>query len=81
MVFAFAKRMLTEADPRSLGKFACNFGVKGMRSVELYKRRLQARRIFPAVPVHLGHLRLPVALPGLLGGCRRALEEASRSTR
>ena len=72
MLFSLTKRMLTETDPRSSAKFAYNFGVKGVRSVELHKRRLQARRVLPAVPVHLGDLELPAALPGLLGGCRRA---------
>ena len=31
MVFALARRMLTEPDPRALGKLAWNFGVKGIR--------------------------------------------------
>ena len=47
MMLAFARRMLTETDPRLLGKFAYNFGVKGIRSVELYKRRLKRGEYFP----------------------------------
>jgi MoaA/NifB/PqqE/SkfB family radical SAM enzyme len=47
MVFSFAKRMLTEPDPRLLGKFAYNFGFKGMLSVEKYKRRLKKGEHFP----------------------------------
>jgi MoaA/NifB/PqqE/SkfB family radical SAM enzyme len=47
MVYSFAKRMLTEPDPRLLGKFAWNFGVKGVLSVEKYKRRLKRGEHFP----------------------------------
>lgn len=48
MVMAqFAKRMLTEADPKVLFKFGYNFGVKGVRSVELYKQRLKRGEHFP----------------------------------
>ncbi|MFN3325306.1 MAG: radical SAM/SPASM domain-containing protein [Bryobacteraceae bacterium] len=47
MVFAFAKRMLTEPDPRLLAKFVYNFGIKGVRSVELFKRRLKKGEYFP----------------------------------
>ena len=47
MVFAFARRMLTEPDPRALGKLALNFGLKGMWSVEKYKRRLKRGEYFP----------------------------------
>ena len=39
--------MLTEVDPRLLGKIAWNFGVKGVRSVELYKQRLKRGEHFP----------------------------------
>jgi MoaA/NifB/PqqE/SkfB family radical SAM enzyme len=39
--------MMTEADPRVLGKFAYNFGFKGIRSVELYKKRLKKGIHFP----------------------------------
>ena len=64
-------RMLTGTDPRLLWKFAWNFGYKGMRSVQRFKKRLEARRVLPAVPVHLDHQQLQPALPGLLGGRRR----------
>ena len=47
MVLAFAKRMLTEPDPRALGKLALNFGLKGMWSVEKYKQRLKRGEYFP----------------------------------
>jgi MoaA/NifB/PqqE/SkfB family radical SAM enzyme len=47
MVFAMARRMLTEPAPRALGKLAWNFGVKGIRSVELYKKRLARGEYFP----------------------------------
>jgi MoaA/NifB/PqqE/SkfB family radical SAM enzyme len=47
MIFQFGKRMLTEVDPRLLGKIAWNFGVKGMLSVEKYKRRLKRGEHFP----------------------------------
>jgi len=47
MVLAFAKRMLTEPDPRLLAKLAYNFGVKGVRSVELFKKRLKRGEYFP----------------------------------
>jgi MoaA/NifB/PqqE/SkfB family radical SAM enzyme len=39
--------MLTEPDLRLLGKFAYNFGVKGVLSVEKYKRRLKRGEYFP----------------------------------
>jgi MoaA/NifB/PqqE/SkfB family radical SAM enzyme len=47
MIAQFGKRMLAEVDPRLLGKIAWNFGVKGVRSVELYKRRLRRGEHFP----------------------------------
>src|SRR2546427_10647255 len=47
MVLKFAQRFLTETDPRLLYKFAWNFGVKGIRSVELYKQRLKRGEHFP----------------------------------
>ena len=47
MLFAFAKRMLTEPDPRALRKLVINFGLKGMWSVEKYKRRLKRGEYFP----------------------------------
>jgi MoaA/NifB/PqqE/SkfB family radical SAM enzyme len=47
MLLKFARRMLTEPDKRALWKFAYNFGFKGMRSVQLYKRRLRRGEHFP----------------------------------
>ena len=47
MLLAFAKRMLTEPDPRALRKLAINFGLRGMWSVEKYKRRLKRGEYFP----------------------------------
>ena len=47
MVISLARRVLTEVDPKAIGKFAYNFGVKGIRSVELYKRRLRRGESFP----------------------------------
>jgi len=39
--------MMTQSQPRLLWKFAYNFGYKGMRSVQLYKRRLKQGVHFP----------------------------------
>ncbi len=47
MVFALARRVLTETDPKVVAKFVYNFGVKGVRSVELHKRRLRKGEVFP----------------------------------
>ncbi len=47
MLLQFTKRMLTEPDKRALWKFAYNFGYKGMRSVQRYKRRLKQGIHFP----------------------------------
>jgi MoaA/NifB/PqqE/SkfB family radical SAM enzyme len=47
MVFALARRVLTETDPKVVAKFVYNFGVKGVRSVELHKRRLRRGKVFP----------------------------------
>jgi MoaA/NifB/PqqE/SkfB family radical SAM enzyme len=47
MLFPLAKRVLTEADPRVVGKFVYNFGFKGIRSVERYKKRLRRGESFP----------------------------------
>jgi MoaA/NifB/PqqE/SkfB family radical SAM enzyme len=47
MLLPLARRVLTEADPKVLRKFVYNFGVKGIRSVELYKRRLRRGESFP----------------------------------
>jgi MoaA/NifB/PqqE/SkfB family radical SAM enzyme len=47
MLISLARRVLTEADPKVIGKFVYNFGYKGVRSVELYKRRLRRGESFP----------------------------------
>jgi MoaA/NifB/PqqE/SkfB family radical SAM enzyme len=47
MMIQFARRMLTETDLRLLSKFAINFGIKGIRSVEIYKKRLKRGEYFP----------------------------------
>src|SRR5687768_4467731 len=47
MIVQFGRRMLTEVDPRLLMKIGYNFGFKGVRSVELYKRRLKQGIHFP----------------------------------
>jgi len=39
--------MLTEPDPRVLRKFVWNFGVKGMRSVQTFKKRIKKGEYFP----------------------------------
>ncbi len=47
MLFALTRRVLTEADPKVVAKFVYNFGVKGIRSVELHKRRIRRGEYFP----------------------------------
>ena len=47
MLFALTKRVLTEAQPKVVAKFVYNFGVKGIRSVELHKRRRRRGENFP----------------------------------
>lgn len=47
MITRFALRALSEIDPRLLAKFAYTCGVKGIRSVELHKRRLRRGEYFP----------------------------------
>jgi len=47
MVVQFARRMLTEPDPRLLWKFSYNMGYKGMQSVERFKKRLKQGVHFP----------------------------------
>src|SRR5258706_1844819 len=44
---ALALRILRTTDPRLLGKFAWNFGLKGLLSVEKFKRRLRRGEYFP----------------------------------
>ncbi len=40
-------RTVRSADPKCIGKFLWNFGVKGMLSVERFKRRLKRGEYFP----------------------------------
>src|SRR5947207_3428328 len=47
MMVTFARRMLAETDLRLLSKFVVNFGIKGIRSVEIYKKRLARGEYFP----------------------------------
>jgi MoaA/NifB/PqqE/SkfB family radical SAM enzyme len=47
MILRFATRMMMEADPRLLAKFAYTCGIKGIRSVELHKQRLKRGEYFP----------------------------------
>src|SRR3954468_6253553 len=44
---ALALRILRTTDPRLLGKFMCNFGVKGLLSVERFKHRIKRGEYFP----------------------------------
>lgn len=47
MVLAMAHRMWRTTDARLLWKFAYNFGFKGMRSVQRFKKRLKKGQSFP----------------------------------
>ncbi len=47
MVFSLGLRMLRTVDTRLLLKFGWNFGYKGMRSVQRFKRRLKKGEVFP----------------------------------
>jgi hypothetical protein len=47
MYFRLAKRALLETDKRLLLKFLWLMGFKGMRSVQLHKRRLKRGEFFP----------------------------------
>src|SRR6267143_1986341 len=47
MIYQFTKRMLKETDKRLLWKLAFNFGYKGMRSVQKFKKRLKSGVHFP----------------------------------
>jgi MoaA/NifB/PqqE/SkfB family radical SAM enzyme len=46
-ILGLGRRMLTEADPRLLWKFSWNFGFKGMRSVQRFKKRVARGEYFP----------------------------------
>jgi MoaA/NifB/PqqE/SkfB family radical SAM enzyme len=47
MIFTYGRRMLTEVDPKCLFKIGYNFGYKGVRSVEKFKKRLKQGVHFP----------------------------------
>jgi MoaA/NifB/PqqE/SkfB family radical SAM enzyme len=47
MIVSFAKRMVMETDSRVLWTFTWNFGVKGVRSVQRFKKRLARGEHFP----------------------------------
>jgi MoaA/NifB/PqqE/SkfB family radical SAM enzyme len=47
MLLALTRRVLTETRPKVVAKFVYNFGVKGVRSVELHKRRRKRGENFP----------------------------------
>src|SRR5919107_1022491 len=47
MIFQLGKRMLRTTDKRLLWKFAYNFGYKGMRSVQRFKKRIKKGEYFP----------------------------------
>ena len=47
MIPALAMRMIRETDPRLLWKLSYNFGYKGMRSVQRFKKRLKRGEHFP----------------------------------
>jgi len=47
MILQLATRTLKTADKRCLWKFAWNFGVKGMLSVEKFKSRIKRGEYFP----------------------------------
>ena len=46
-MLALSTRMLRTTDKRLLWKFAYNFGFKGMRSVQKFKKRLKQGQVFP----------------------------------
>ncbi len=48
MILSLAHRMWRTTDKRLLWKFAYNFGYKGMRSVQRFKKRLRRGEVFPA---------------------------------
>ncbi|MEQ8764703.1 MAG: radical SAM/SPASM domain-containing protein [Planctomycetota bacterium] len=47
MILGLATRMVRSTDARLLWKFAYNFGYKGMRSVQRFKKRLKQGQVFP----------------------------------
>lgn len=47
MILSLATRMVRTSTPRLLWKFGYNFGFKGMRSVQRFKKRLKEGVVFP----------------------------------
>jgi len=47
MILGLTKRVLAETRPKVIAKFVYNFGIKGVRSVELHKRRRKQGVNFP----------------------------------
>ena len=47
MLLGLTRRVLTETRPNVVAKFVYNFGIKGVRSVELHKRRRKRGENFP----------------------------------
>jgi MoaA/NifB/PqqE/SkfB family radical SAM enzyme len=47
MIYQLSRRMLKTTDKRLLWKFAFNFGYKGMRSVQRFKKRIKRGEYFP----------------------------------
>ena len=48
MVFSLTSRILRTTDPRILARFGWNFGVKGVRSIQRFKKRARRGEYFPA---------------------------------
>jgi MoaA/NifB/PqqE/SkfB family radical SAM enzyme len=44
---SLALRILQTTDPRCLGKFLWNFGYRGVRSIQLFKKRIKRGEFFP----------------------------------
>ena len=47
MLPELALRILSSTSPRCIGKFLWNFGVKGILSIERFKRRMKKGEFFP----------------------------------
>lgn len=48
MVFSLTSRILRTTDPRILARFGWNFGFKGVRSIQRFKKRVRRGEHFPA---------------------------------
>ncbi len=55
MILRLAHRMWRTTDARLLWKFGYNFGYKGVRSVQRFKKRLKNGHAFPAFQIRLGN--------------------------